>query len=101
MYAIKALLYQACMSSVFAQLCSCGFGHQTAKDIIIHCHYFSAAQHAFTGDQGHLPDYKQRVTSPTGLKKVTRWVIESGMLGQYQRARGLLYPPGPFSIAND
>jgi hypothetical protein len=31
----------------------------------------------------------------TGLKKVTRWVIERGMLGQYQRARGLLYLPEP------
>jgi hypothetical protein len=44
---------------------------------------------------------QQLVTTPTGLKKVTRWVIERGMLGQYQRARGLLYPPGPPSPAND
>ncbi len=44
---------------------------------------------------------KQLVTTPTGLKKVTRWVIERGRLGQYQRARGLLYPPGPLSPAND
>jgi hypothetical protein len=28
---------------------------------------------------------------------VTRWMIEREMLGQYQRARGLLYPLGPFS----
>jgi hypothetical protein len=39
--------------------------------------------------------------TPTGLKKVTRWVIERGMLGQYQRARGFFYPPGPFSPAID
>ncbi len=29
----------------------------------------------------HLPDYEQLVTTPTGLKKVTRWVIEWGVLG--------------------
>jgi hypothetical protein len=40
-------------------------------------------------------------TTPTGLKKVIRWVIERRMLGQYQRARGLLNPPGPPSPAND
>jgi hypothetical protein len=30
--------------------------------------------------------------TPTGCKKVTRWVIEREMLGQYQRTWGLLYP---------
>jgi hypothetical protein len=39
--------------------------------------------------------------TPAGLKKVTRWVIERGMLGQYQRAKGLLHPPEPYSPAND
>ncbi len=97
----KAFLSQARMSSVFSPLCSCQFGHQTAKHIIIHCRNFSAARHALRDNQGHLPDYKQLVTTPTGLKKVTRWVIERGMLGQYQRARGLLNPPGPPSPAND
>jgi hypothetical protein len=58
---------------------------------------FSAARHALSDNQGHLPVYKQLVTTPIGLKKVTRFVIERGMLGQYQRARGLLYPPGPLA----
>jgi hypothetical protein len=40
------------------------------------------------------------VTTPKCVKKVTRGVIERGILGQYQRARGLLYPPGPPSSAN-
>jgi hypothetical protein len=89
------------MPSVLSTLCSCGFGHQTTKHIIIYCRNFSAARHALRDNQGRLPDYKQLVTTSTGLKKVTRWVIEKGMLGQYQRARGLLYPPGPPYPAND
>jgi hypothetical protein len=52
-------------------------------------------------NQGRLPDYKQLVTTPTGLKKVTRWMIKRGMLGQYQRASGLLYLPGPSTLAID
>ena len=97
----NAFLYQARVPSVLSPLCSCGFGHQTAQHIIIYCHNFTAASHALRDNQGRLLDYRQLVTTPTCLKKVTRWVIERGMLGQYQRARGLLYPPGPPSPAND
>jgi tubulin alpha len=97
----NTFLYQARVPTVPSPLCSCGRGSQTVKHIIIHCRNFSAARHALRDNQGRLPDYKQLVTTLTGLKKVTRWVIERGMLGQYQRARGLLYPPGPPSPAND
>jgi hypothetical protein len=79
----NAFFYQACVPSVQSPLCSCGFGHQTAKHIIIHCRNFPAARQALRDNQGHQPDYKQLVTIPTGLKKVTRWVIERGMLGQH------------------
>ncbi len=97
----NAFLYQAHVPFVLSPLRSCGLGHRTAKHIIIHCCNFSAARHALRDNQGHLPGYKQLVTTPTGLKKVTRWVFERAMLGKYKRARGLLYPPGPPSTAND
>jgi hypothetical protein len=96
----NAFLYQARVPSVLSPLCSCGFGHQTAKHIIIHCHNFLAARHALRDNHGHLPDFKQLLTTPTGIQKVTKWVIERGILGQYRRARGFLYPPGPVSPAN-
>jgi hypothetical protein len=97
----NTFLYQARMPSILSPLCGCGFGHQTAKHIIIHYCNFSAARYTLRDNQGCLLDYTQLVMTLTGLKKVTRWVIERGMLGQYQRARGLLYPPGPPSQAND
>ncbi len=97
----NAFLYQARVPSVLSSLCSCGFGHQTAKHIIIHCRNFSAARHALRDNQGHLPDCKQLLTTPTGLQKVTKWVIKRGILGQYRWARGFLYPPGPSSPANN
>jgi hypothetical protein len=81
--AFNAFLYQAHESSVLYPLCSCEFGHQSAKHIIIHCRNSSAARYALRDNQGRLPDYKQLVTTPIGLKKVTRWVIEKGLLGQY------------------
>ncbi len=97
----NAFKYQACLLTVLSPLCSCGFGHQTAKHIIIHCRNFSAARHALRDNQGHLLDYKQLITTLTGLKMVTRWVTERVMLSLYQKARGLLNPPEPSSPAND
>jgi hypothetical protein len=69
---LNAFLYHARVPSVFSPLRSSGFSHQTAKPIIIHCHNFSATSHALKNNQGRLPDYKQLVTTPTGLKKVTK-----------------------------
>ncbi len=60
-----------------------------------------AARHALRDAQGHLPDYKQLVTTPTGLQNVTGRVIDRGILGHYHRARGFLYPHRPSSPAND
>ncbi len=82
----NAFLYQARAPSVLSPLCSCGLGHQTVKRIIIHCRNFVAARHALRDNQGRLPDYKQLAKTPTGLKKVTRWVIERGCLAS---TRGL------------
>jgi hypothetical protein len=76
----RAFLYQAHVPSVTSPLCSCGRAYQTAKHNIIHCCNCSAARHALRDDQGRLPDYKQLVTTPTGLKKVTKWVFERGCL---------------------
>ncbi len=97
---INAFLYQARLPSLLSPLCSCGFGHQTAKHIIIHCRNFIAARHTLRDDQGHLLDFKQLLTTPKGLQKVTKWVMQRGIQGQYCRARGFLYPPGSSSPAN-
>jgi hypothetical protein len=83
----NAFLY---LPSVLSSLCSLRFGYQTAKHIIIYCRNFSAAMHALRDNQGCQPDYKQLVTTPTGLKKLTRWVIQRGGLAS---TRG----PGIFS----
>jgi hypothetical protein len=61
----------------------------------------SAARDALEDDQGHLPDCRQLLTTPAGLQKVTKWAIERGILGQYQRTRGFLYQLGPSSPANN
>ncbi len=69
-YCFSAFLYQARVLSVLSPICSCGFGHQTAKHIIIYCRNFSAAWHTLRYDQGHRPHFQQLFTTPTGLQKV-------------------------------
>jgi hypothetical protein len=49
-------------------LCSCGLTKLTAKHIMILCSIFSAAGHALRHDQERLPDFKQLLTTPTGLQ---------------------------------
>jgi hypothetical protein len=97
----KAFLYQVRVPSLISPLCSCGFGHQTAKHFIIHCRNSLAARLIVRDNHDYLPCYELLVMTLTGLKKVTIWVIEREMLGQYQKARGLIYPPGPSSPANN
>jgi hypothetical protein len=89
-----AFLYQACVCSVLSPRCSCGLGHQIDKHIIICCRHCSAARHALRDNQGHLPDFKQLLTTLTGLQKVTKWVIEREILCQYHWARGFLTHQG-------
>jgi hypothetical protein len=52
-----------------------------AKHILIHCSVFSAARHQLRDSQGRLPDFKQLLSTPDGLQKVTKWVIQRGILG--------------------
>ncbi len=73
---------------------------QQNSTIILRCD-LSAASNALRDSQSRLKVYKQLVTTYTGLKMITRWVIESGILGQYQMAKGLLYTPGPPSLVNN
>ncbi len=91
----NALLYQAHMPSIISLHCSCCMGHWIARHIIIHCRNSPAARHAHRDNQGCLPVYRQLVTTLTNLKEVTQCVLIRRMLGQYQRATGLLYPPEP------
>ncbi len=100
-YVFKAFWHQAEVPLVSSPLCSCRWGYQISKHIIIHCHNYSAATHALRDDQGHLLGYKQLVTTAKGFQKVTRGGNEKQILGQYQRARGFLYPPRPSSLANN
>jgi hypothetical protein len=76
-------------------------GHQIAKHILIHCCNFSAARHALRISQEGLPDFKQLLTTLTGLQKVTRCVFERGILGKYLLARGFVHSPAPSSPANN
>ncbi len=97
----NAFLYQALVPTVPSPPCSCGRGSQTAKHILIHCSMFSAAWSQLRDSQGHLPDFKQLLSTPERQQKAMKWLIQMGILGQYRWARGFIYPPGPSPLANN
>jgi hypothetical protein len=79
--------YQARIPSFISLYCSYGMSYQIAKNII-HCHKYSALRHAYRDNPGHTPT-KQETASHNliSLQRVTRLVIERGMLSLYQRAQ--------------
>jgi hypothetical protein len=60
-----------------------------------------AARHADRDNHGLILNNNSLYVISTGIKKVTRWVIERGILGQYLRVRGNLYLPGPHYPTNN
>ncbi len=78
-----------------------GGGHETAKHMFIHCLNFLAARHTLKTIRGTYQSTGSCSPPLAGLQKGTGLVIERGILGQCQRARGFLYPLGPSSPANN
>lgn len=70
--------------------CSCGFARQTAKHIIKYCPDFSQARSRMWG-AGGPQDYRTLVTTAKGLKEASRFMIQTGLLGQFSLAAELLY----------
>jgi hypothetical protein len=69
---LNTFLYQARVPTVPSPLCSCGRGSETAQHILIHCSVFSAAWHQPRANHECLSDYKQLLTTPEELPKITR-----------------------------
>ncbi len=42
---------------------------------------------------GHLPDFSKLLRSAEGLRKTTKWVMQTEILGQFRGARDVLNSP--------
>ena len=73
-----------------AALCRCGGGPENAKHVAIHCALEDERRNLLYAGS-HL-DYHWLTNTPEGCKKLSKWFIQSGRLGQFSLASQLLYP---------
>jgi len=72
-----------------AALCQCRQGPENAKHVAIHCDLENNRRHLLYAG-GYL-DYRWLTNTPEGCKKLSKWLIQSGRLGQFSLASLLLY----------
>jgi len=87
---LRAYLYQRQVPGVDTPACQCGSPFQTAKHILKDCREWTPARGRMTDATG-TTDYRRIVSTPRGLKAAARMMIETGLLGQFELARVLLY----------
>jgi hypothetical protein len=72
-------------------LCGCGRGLRTVKHILIICPRYAGARQQLRDEQGHLPDFLKLLGTAEGLRKISKLVMQRGILGQFRGARDALY----------
>ena len=83
-------LYKRRVPSVMSPACSCGHQHQTAKHVIMDCPNFRAQRDQLRAESGAL-DYRTLLDNNKGLKKTTKWLMQTGLLKQFDWAKKDLY----------
>lgn len=70
--------------------CSCGPFHQTAKHVLIYCEKHVNMRPQLFADGG-TRDYRVLTSTAKGLKAAARFLMKTGILGQFKLAACLLY----------
>lgn len=70
--------------------CQCGHPRQTAKHVIMFCRRYIDQRRGML-EAADTQDYRKLVTQPKGLKEVTKFLIQTGLLAQFSLANRLLY----------
>ena len=82
-------LHQQRVPAVTSPACECGWHSQTAKHIIRHCSLRSNRQRML--EEAGTTDYGKAVSTSKGLKAVTAWLMNLGLLSQFSLATKQLY----------
>lgn len=70
--------------------CDCGWGHQTARHILIHCTKWVTQRTHMLSTAG-TTDYRRLITTARGLKAAARMLMKTDLLKQFSLAKILLY----------
>jgi len=66
-------------------ICDCGGGIQTAKHVILFCPLYDRDELL---EELGTQDYRVITSTPKGLKAVTKWILNKGLLEQFKLYRG-------------
>lgn len=75
--------------SITSPACECGWNSQTAKHIIRHSSLQPHRRRML--EKAGTRDYRTLVTTPKGLKAVTKWSMKLGLMSQYSLVTEQLY----------
>ena len=78
-------LYRRRVPSVMTPACRCGHQNQTAKHVIMECPNFKDHRQTLRAGGGAL-DYRSLLDNNKGLKKMTKWLMQTGLLEQFKWA---------------
>lgn len=91
---LASFLFRMRVPGVTSPACNCGYHRQTAKHVIIDRPLHNRSQ--LRSASGQL-DFRTLTGTNTGLKKVTKWLMKTGLLKQFDWASDFLCrsDPGP------
>jgi hypothetical protein len=86
---LAATLRQLRVPGFESGICKCGRARETIRHLLVFCHEENHRREGLITD-GRL-DVNKLINTEAGAAKVTRWVIQSKRLGQFDLAGVLLY----------
>lgn len=83
---LRHFLYKAKVPGVDSARCSCGWGKQDAKHILLYCPKLSSTRRELLKEAG-THNIRAMLSRPTGIRAAARWMVRTGYLTQYQLAK--------------
>lgn len=87
---LRGFLHACRVPGYESPACSCRWGWQNAKHILMHCQEY-AEHRQFQAGTAQLNDYRTMVNTRSGLRLLTRQLMLTGLLNQYRLASECLY----------
>ncbi len=86
---LNAYLHSRNVPGTDSPRCGCGWSHQTAKHVLMHCPDWSHLRSRMLQDAGSS-DYRIIVATTKGLRAVAKMMMETELLEQFRVARTLV-----------
>jgi hypothetical protein len=86
---LNKFLYQRRVPEYVSAQCQCQGGEETVRHLVLYCPRQRNRREGLMIN-GHI-DYRQLIGTSKGAQALSKWLIQSGRLGQYSLAKQLLF----------